>query len=467
MPFPFTFSLSVPGLSNPFGSGTRSEQQLPPTPVDKHGSLQSHKQKIRITRPRPPPDSSGSPVLTPLSRKRGWEPAFVSTSQSTTTLASTSGYLDTPSKYRTMTERSADEFHEVEMFADTGLRVYHFLLNFCTFSTHTFFYSFPLISILEMFDRLILVLHIEMPPPAKRRRGLAGSIVSTALSAALIGTAVGLTVYRLWRDRGKVPPRLEEQHQQPPPPPYQQGNWNPDPPLSAAPQIAPAPTTPRRKKERHPVHSAGKRSLAHRRTRTRTPLLTSSRPSTQFPPSQPEFNFCSDPATDSMEVEDQMDWIGDKLSRLIEEGKRALSREVVVMSDSQEDEVDDGSGAWEEEEDTHTHLTSASPSRTSSLRHSTKRPRGLLPSFAPTSAITTFNATTTHHSLTPSPSGSSFGFVPSSMPQSSSAWPRSVGLGHDMTPSSSWREDEKAWESPELKESMERARARFSKNKAS
>jgi len=35
-------------------------------------------------------------------------------------------------------------------------------------------------------------------PPAKRRKGLAGSIVSTALSAALIGTAVGLTMYRLW-----------------------------------------------------------------------------------------------------------------------------------------------------------------------------------------------------------------------------------------------------------------------------
>ncbi|KAG6839345.1 hypothetical protein H0H93_005623, partial [Arthromyces matolae] len=81
-----------------------------------------------------------------------------------------------------------------------------------------------------MFTRLILVLHID-PPPAKRRRGLAGSIVSTALSAALIGTAVGLTVYRLWRDRGKEPPRLEEHHQhhqqQPPPPPYQQGTWTP------------------------------------------------------------------------------------------------------------------------------------------------------------------------------------------------------------------------------------------------
>lgn len=43
---------------------------------------------------------------------------------------------------------------------------------------------------------LRFVIHVELPP-AKRRRTLAGSIVSTALSAALIGTAVGLTVYRL------------------------------------------------------------------------------------------------------------------------------------------------------------------------------------------------------------------------------------------------------------------------------
>ena len=47
-------------------------------------------------------------------------------------------------------------------------------------------------------NQLVLYLHVDMPPPAKRRRGLAGSIVSTALSAALIGTAVGLTVYRLY-----------------------------------------------------------------------------------------------------------------------------------------------------------------------------------------------------------------------------------------------------------------------------
>ncbi len=42
-----------------------------------------------------------------------------------------------------------------------------------------------------------IFIHVELPPPAKRRRGLAGSIVSTAVSAALIGTAVGLTVYRM------------------------------------------------------------------------------------------------------------------------------------------------------------------------------------------------------------------------------------------------------------------------------
>jgi len=48
-----------------------------------------------------------------------------------------------------------------------------------------------------MSTHLFLLFHVELPPPAKRRRGLGGSIVSTALSAALIGTAVGLTVYRL------------------------------------------------------------------------------------------------------------------------------------------------------------------------------------------------------------------------------------------------------------------------------
>ena len=45
-----------------------------------------------------------------------------------------------------------------------------------------------------------------------------------------------------------------------------------------------------------------------------------------------------------------MDWIGDKLAKLIEDGKRALGTEVVVSSDAPEDEVDDGSGNWVEDE---------------------------------------------------------------------------------------------------------------------
>ncbi|KAF8119496.1 hypothetical protein EV363DRAFT_1305375 [Boletus edulis] len=40
---------------------------------------------------------------------------------------------------------------------------------------------------------------------------------------------------------------------------------------------------------------------------------------------------------------DQMDWIGDRLARLIQEGQKALGWEIVVMSDAKEDEVDDGS----------------------------------------------------------------------------------------------------------------------------
>jgi hypothetical protein len=52
-------------------------------------------------------------------------------------------------------------------------------------------------SIMSNKTQVVLLLNVDMPAPAKRRRGLAGSIVSTALSAAHIGIAVGLTVYRL------------------------------------------------------------------------------------------------------------------------------------------------------------------------------------------------------------------------------------------------------------------------------
>ncbi|PBK79153.1 hypothetical protein ARMGADRAFT_1083169 [Armillaria gallica] len=44
------------------------------------------------------------------------------------------------------------------------------------------------------------------------------------------------------------------------------------------------------------------------------------------------------------------DSIEDQLSMLIEEGKKALGKEVVVMSEDPADEVDDGNNDWEEDD---------------------------------------------------------------------------------------------------------------------
>jgi hypothetical protein len=124
-----------------------------------------------------------------------------------------------------------------------------------------------------------------------------------------------------------------------------------------------------------------------------------------------------------------MDWIGDKLSTLIEQGKKALSREIVVMSDAAEDEVDDASGTWEEqdldENEAH-HSTSAK-----------RRPRPDTElTFPPVSAS-----------------------APITIPVPSSSM-----LTHSPTPSVGFtpndREDVQAWASPELRELMERARAK-------
>ena len=76
------------------------------------------------------------------------------------------------------------------------------LTAFTFFSLSLFFVSiyFPLAMLYHSQVRVVTdtlySVKLELPP-AKRRKGLTGSIVSTALSAALIGTAVGLTMYRL------------------------------------------------------------------------------------------------------------------------------------------------------------------------------------------------------------------------------------------------------------------------------
>jgi hypothetical protein len=124
-----------------------------------------------------------------------------------------------------------------------------------------------------------------------------------------------------------------------------------------------------------------------------------------------------------------MDWISNKLSTLIEQGKKALSHEIVIMSDAAEDEVDDASGAWEEQdldEDEAHHSTSAK-----------RRPRPDTElTFPPISAS-----------------------APITIPVSSSSMPT-----HSPMPSVRFnpndREDVQVWASPELRKLMERARAK-------
>ncbi|KAK0189263.1 hypothetical protein F5146DRAFT_1058683 [Armillaria mellea] len=391
--FPFTFKLSVPGITNPFSAqiGTPPSTDVSPPDQPNPALPEQGINNGKSVRRQRPPTRSTSPVPQVL-RKRGWEPSFAEPSLSTTTLASSSGYLDTPSKYRDMAELTQDEFQEIEAMA------------------------------------------AELPPPAKRRRGLAGTIVSTALSAALIGTAVGITVYRLWRDRGKEPARIL-----PPPPPYQQGEWSP-PPEAPVEEPKAFNVTPRRK--RHPIGSV-KRTQSIRRARLRASAYSP-------PPSQPTPIFPSTshlpPPEDS--VEDQMDWIGGKLSMLIEEGKKALGREVVVMSEDPADEVDDGNDDWEEDDAPRTSRRSASPRK--------RRPHDIFAPPSYSSAPTSASPRTSRFDLGSQP-------IPISGSKSQS---RDGAAGFMSTPSSfKFGDESQVSESPLLRESMEQARARVLRNR--
>ncbi|KAK7033189.1 hypothetical protein R3P38DRAFT_3393117 [Favolaschia claudopus] len=420
--FPFTFKLPVPGL-NPFAQ-VETPSEAPPNPG--YASQSPEVRRSRPARPnnvhqrRPSPSPSPAPIT---SRKRGWDPSLAEPSQSTATLASSSGYLDTPAKYRDMVGQHPGDEYEVEEMAMSVA---------------------------------------EMPPPAKRRRGLAGSIVSTAVSAALIGTAVGLTVYRLWRDRGKDP-----EPEALPPPPYQKGEWSP----SQQPQIVeitpPTPiATPRRRKVRH-TGSASATKRHNQRARPRAHARAYSPPSSTMSPPRTPFDSNAPEVEPSEEVEDKarfnflrriMDWIGDQLSMLIATGKKALATEIVVKSDSREDEVDDGSGAWEEEEGGydpefggHPSSYHSSLSRSASPRQR-MRPRNL--TLAPTSYAS--------RPSSQSPRATRFEFTSASLPSAAARWrPDAPGNIQGVSTESlnSRQGGEEPYESAELRESMSRARA--------
>lgn len=144
--------------------------------------------------------------------------------------------------------------------------------------------------------------------------------------------------------------------------------------------------------------------------------------------------------------------MGDRLAQLIEDGKKALGKEVVVTSEVQEDEEDDGSGNWEEEVDPDISVSRAS--RSGSVR---RRGRHRTPGTA---------SSTSYLSPPPTASPRRQQFSTTHLSQSCSSLPVPGFAPHDYPAdttrlSSSFREDESHWQSSELRESMERARAAY------
>lgn len=147
-----------------------------------------------------------------------------------------------------------------------------------------------------------------------------------------------------------------------------------------------------------------------------------------------------------------MDWMGDRLARLIEDGKKALGKEVVVMSEAQEDEEDDGSGNWEEEANPSTSSPRASISGSIHRKHKSQA-SGFISYASPL--------------ISPPPSASprrhQFLTMHSSHPSSALPIPGRSNHTHSASVDSyqSFGGDDSQWQSPELRESMERARAAY------
>ena len=118
MVFSFSFSLSVPGISNPFAAANPDPASSPNFHYD------TDVQHSSVPRRRPPSPS----LLPPLSKKRGWVPSSSEPSRPAPMHTSTSGYLDTPAKYRDMAYQSAEQDEVEEMVAGEYLNR-NFLLH--------------------------------------------------------------------------------------------------------------------------------------------------------------------------------------------------------------------------------------------------------------------------------------------------------------------------------------------------
>ncbi|KIJ55486.1 hypothetical protein M422DRAFT_774503 [Sphaerobolus stellatus SS14] len=347
--FKFTFSVGGSGF-NPFAaqSEQRERQQVAIAP-------QTSTRKLPAPPRRSIPLTLDDENAPPISRKRGWAPSTSSPSAPVSQRTETNGWLDTPSRYMEAASQSHRSGGETTAFED------------------------------------------ELPP-AKRRRTLTDSIISTALSAALIGTTVGMTAYRMWRDRGKTTDNPLPGSMDQPPPPYEREEW-----VDEMAQTKPAARGPRMPRKQRPI--------ARRTPRRRVAPITMSpaRTPLRIPspnPAPPEIKEITSNEPD--DLDDQMDWMNDKLRQLIEEGQKALGKEVVVMSDDPDDKedgaVDDGLDGWEEVE-----ARQAKPGPSSPISANFRRKKArqlpsltLSPSVSPPTRYgNTFPASYTDRSLSP------------------------------------------------------------------
>lgn len=146
MPFNFSFRIYVPGLSNPFAALAHTETSLdvsyrpdskrpqahhnlddvfPSQPSRPRQGISTSRMSdswtvlgpssSRLPTPTPTPSASSSILLPlPASRKRGWIPASAEPSQAIISTSASSGFLDTPSKYRDMVETQDERDQQTE-----------------------------------------------------------------------------------------------------------------------------------------------------------------------------------------------------------------------------------------------------------------------------------------------------------------------------------------------------------------
>ncbi|EJD07448.1 uncharacterized protein FOMMEDRAFT_164421 [Fomitiporia mediterranea MF3/22] len=410
--FPFTFLFNVPGLSNPFASSAPASSEAEIGSHEQCSQAQTDTKRLKrnydessaqtssgpapaYRRHRPP---SGPPPAR-LVRKRGWQPSSPEPSQATIIAPSTTGIFDIVPKRPDMANAQikGDDV-EVEL------------------------------------------------PPSKRRKGLTETVISAAFNTALVGAAVGLTVFRMWKDRGK-----ETEQVQSPPPPYEE-EWAPTRRGISESGSETTRSTVSRANKAHgtPSHKRHTGSVRHRQKVTRK--ANSARKDREVSPrvypyaQQDGFSSVRNSSAKVDEL-DEMDWIGDRLAQLIEEGKRALGTEIVVESEAPEDEIDDGSGNWVEEDSEELSSFTSSSRREIPMSHPKRSCAYSVP------ASSTPRRTALSHSRFHSDDLTA---SPMSIPNQStdSAFESSAG-------STSFLSRTYEAESPSIRDSMERARAAY------